>query len=187
MDTRIDVCSTTVVLKVGDITKEEVDAIVNAANSRLLGGGGVDGAIHRAAGPRLLEECRKIGWCDPGDAVVTGAGNLSAKYVIHTVGPIWRGGTKNEKKVLENAYINSLKRAMKKKAKTVAFPAISTGAYGFPLDLAARTSLCAIRKFICEHHGAFDEIRVVLFSNSAFDSFLKEAERCFSKRSFRAG
>ena len=181
MDSIIDVCNTRVVLKIGDITKEKVDAIVNAANSRLLGGGGVDGAIHGAAGPSLLEECKNIGWCDPGDAVVTGAGNLLAMYVIHTVGPVWRGGTENEQKVLENAYISSLRRAAEKKAKTVAFPAISTGAYGFPLDLAARASLCAIKNFICKHPDAFDEIRIVLFSKSAFDSFLREAERCFSK------
>ncbi len=179
MDTIIDVCNTRVVLKVGDITKEKVDAIVNAANSRLLGGGGVDGAIHRAAGPSLLEECRKIGWCDPGDAVVTGAGNLSARYVIHTVGPVWRGGTKNEQKVLENAYISSLKRAMEKKAKTVAFPAISTGAYGFPVELAAPTSLCTIRDFLKAHPNVLKEVRIILFNQKILEGFKKAMKDCF--------
>ncbi len=168
-----------VVLKVGDITKETVAAIVNAANSRLLGGGGVDGAIHAAAGPSLLEECRKIGYCEPGDAVVTGAGNLPAKFVIHTVGPVWRGGTRNEQKVLESAFINSLKRAFEKAVKTVAFPAISTGAYGFPLDVAAKVSLCAIRGFLMEHPDAFEEVRIVLFNQVVFENFSKEAHRCF--------
>ena len=171
--------NTLIVLKTGDITKEKVDAIVNAANSRLLGGGGVDGAIHRAAGPSLLEECRKIGWCEPGDAVVTGAGRLSAKYVIHTVGPIWRGGTRNEEKILASAYMNSLKRAMEVGARTVAFPAISTGAYGYPLNQAAKVSLCAIKKFVEEYPDMFDEIRLVLFGDNTFKAFESAMKRCF--------
>ena len=171
---------TRIVLKQGDITGEHVDAIVNAANSRLLGGGGVDGAIHAAAGPKLLEECRQIGWCDPGQAVVTGAGRLRAKYVIHTVGPVWRGGTRGEERILASAFTESLKRAMEKGARTVAFPAISTGAYGFPLDMAARTSLCAIRDFVKVNPGVFTEIRVVLFHDTAFNAFEQAFRRCFN-------
>ena len=169
--------STKIIIKKGDITKEKVDAIVNAANSRLLGGGGVDGAIHRAAGPTLLEECKRIGWCEPGDAVVTDAGNLSAKYVIHTVGPIWRGGTRGEENTLKNAYISSLKRAMEKKVRTISFPAISTGAYGFPIDLAAKITLLAIKEFLEKNPHVFDEVRLVLFNDKVFNSFKEALER----------
>jgi len=177
---KIDVYGTTLLLKVGDITKEKVDAIVNAANARLLGGGGVDGAIHMAAGPSLLEECRKIGWCDPGNAVVTGAGELNAKYVIHTVGPIWRGGTFNEKNVLKKSYVNSLKRCVERQVKTVAFPAISTGAYGFPIDLAAQVSLCTIKDFLKEHTDIFQEIRIILYNQKILESFKKAMRNCCS-------
>ncbi len=172
---------TRIVLKKGDITREEVDAVVNAANSRLLGGGGVDGAIHRAAGPSLLEECRKIGWCEPGDAVVTGAGKLPARYVIHTVGPVWKGGSRGEERVLADAFKQSLARGMEKKVRTLAFPAVSTGAYGFPLDLAAKVSLCAIRQFLEDHPGVFQEIRLVLFNDKVLDAFSRAFESCFGK------
>jgi len=173
--------NTKILLKTGDITREEVDAIVNAANSRLLGGGGVDGAIHRAAGPSLLEQCRKIGYCAPGEAVITGAGRLKAKYVIHTVGPVWRGGTRGEERVLASAFTQSLRLAREHGARTVAFPAISTGAYGFPMELAARVSLCAIRNYIQEAPDVFDEIKMVLFNEKIFQAFKAAFKNCFKK------
>ena len=131
-----------------DITKMHVDAIVNAANSELKGGGGVDGAIHKAGGPVIMEECRKIGGCPTGEAVITIAGNLPAKFVIHTVGPIWFGGNKNEEKLLAYAYYNSLKLAIENGLKSIAFPNISTGVYGFPKDLASSIAIETTRKFI---------------------------------------
>ncbi|MDD4160299.1 MAG: macro domain-containing protein, partial [Synergistaceae bacterium] len=134
-------------LTIGDITKETADAIVNAANSTLLGGGGVDGAIHRAAGPELLTECAELGGCHPGEAKTTNGYRLPAKFIIHTVGPIWRGGNSNEEITLENAYRNSLKEAVRIGAKTVAFPAISTGVYHFPPDLAADIAVRTIIAF----------------------------------------
>ncbi len=175
----VTIGNTKIALKRGDITQEEVDAIVNAANPRLLGGGGVDGAIHRAAGPSLLQECRQIGYCAPGEAVVTGAGELKARYVIHTVGPVWRGGTRGEERVLASAYKESLKRAVEKGAATIALPAISTGAYGFPVDLAAKVSLCAIKEFVEENPGALEQISLVLFGENIYKAFSKAFEACF--------
>jgi len=138
----------------GDITKIQADAIVNAANSSLLGGGGVDGAIHRAGGPDILEECRVIrnrqGKCKTGEAVVTGAGNLPAKYVIHTVGPVWNGHAEKESKLLADCYHNSLKLAESFGVKTIAFPNISTGVYRFPKDLAGKIAVDEVRKFKSE-------------------------------------
>ncbi|TZF92765.1 O-acetyl-ADP-ribose deacetylase [Chryseobacterium panacisoli] len=135
----------------GDITKIHADAIVNAANSSLLGGGGVDGAIHRAGGPQILEECRAIrnrqGKCNTGEAVVTTAGNLSAKYVIHTVGPVWNNNKEKESKLLATCYYNSLKLAESLGVKTIAFPNISTGVYRFPKDLAGKIAVDEVRKF----------------------------------------
>ncbi len=147
----------------GDITKLKVDAIVNAANSSLMGGGGVDGAIHRAGGPAILEECRQIitwqGRCETGEAVITTGGNLSARFVIHTVGPVWHGGSNNEPILLENAYQNSLKLALENEVETIAFPNISTGVYGFPKDKAARIAIKTVIDFLNVH----DQMRMVYF------------------------
>jgi O-acetyl-ADP-ribose deacetylase len=132
----------------GDITKLGVDAIVNAANTTLLGGGGVDGAIHRAAGPELLAECRTLGGCRPGEAKITGGYRLPARFVIHTVGPVWHGGKHDEPGILANCYRNSLQLAVKKEIKTLAFPAISCGAYGYPIEEAARIALQTTREFL---------------------------------------
>ena len=134
----------------GDITQVSTDVIVNAANSSLLGGGGVDGAIHRTGGPTILEECRKIGGCPTGEAVITNAGDLQAKKVIHTVGPIWRGGASNEAEKLTCCYLNSLKLAEENGLKTIAFPNISTGIYGFPKEKAAHIAITTVKSFVSE-------------------------------------
>ncbi len=152
----------------GDITLLAVDAIVNAANSSLMGGGGVDGAIHRAGGPDIVEECRKFpagpeGRCPRGQAVVTGAGRLPAKWVIHTVGPVWRGGAKGEDAVLADAYRNSLARAVEKGCASVAFPSISTGVYGYPIEKASAVAVATVKAFLAEK-GAPREVVFVLFS-----------------------
>ncbi len=149
----------------GDITAQETDAIVNAANSSLLGGGGVDGAIHRAGGPQILEDCRAIrarqGECPPGEAVITSGGRLKAKHVIHTVGPVWRGGGHDEDRVLASAYRNSLRLAHERGLRTIAFPSISTGAYGFPPERAARIAVATVREFAASHEGLARVIFVV--------------------------
>ena len=144
----------------GDITALEVDAIVNAANTTLLGGGGVDGAIHRAAGPELLAECRTVRGCPPGGAKITRGYRLSARFVIHTVGPIWRGGKHDEAHVLADCYRNSLKLAVENEIKTIAFPAISCGAYGYPIEDAAQITFKTTRNFL----AANDEIQKVIFA-----------------------
>lgn len=160
----------------GDITREEVDAVVNAANSSLLGGGGVDGAIHRAGGPEILDECKKVrsvsGPCPPGSAVITGGGKLKARYVIHAVGPIWRGGGSNEEETLASAYKSSLQLALENEAVTVAFPSISTGAYGFPIEKAAPIAIKTAVDFTSENSG-MKEIRFVLFDERTFEAFEK--------------
>ena len=143
----------------GDITQQETDAIVNAANKSLRGGGGVDGAIHRAGGPKILEECIQIGGCETGEAVITSGGNLKAKYVIHTVGPVYRDGLHNEPRLLENAYKNSLRLASSKGIKSIAFPSISTGAYGYPLEEAAGIALRTAVNYLKEH----DDIKLIRF------------------------
>ncbi len=151
----------------GDITKIDVDAIVNAANNTLLGGGGVDGAIHKAAGPKLLGECIRLNGCKTGEAKITKGYNLPAKYVIHTVGPVWHGGTKNEETLLKNCYNNSLILASNYKIQTIAFPSISTGAYGFPIEKAAQIALNAIKIFL-ESNNSPKLIKLVCFSNNDF-------------------
>ena len=152
----------------GDITKQRVDAIVNAANSTLLGGGGVDGAIHRAAGPELLEECRALGGCPTGQAKITAGYKLPAKWVIHTVGPVWRDGGHGEEELLASCYRNSLALAEQKGARTIAFPSISTGAYGFPMDKAARIAVAELRNFL-ERNSSMEKVVLVCFGKSAFD------------------
>ncbi len=164
----------------GDITEQETDAIVNAANSSLMGGGGVDGAIHRKGGPKILEECKRIRrtqWPNglpTGKAVITTGGNLKAKYVIHTVGPVWRGGKHGEAELLADAYRNSLKLAVSKGIKTISFPAISTGAYGYPMEKAAEVALKTVRDFL-ETEDKLDEVVFVLFTESAYRVYERKA------------
>ena len=159
----------------GDITLQETEAIVNAANTSLLGGGGVDGAIHRAGGPKILEECKKIrakqGGCPTGEAVITTGGNMATEYVIHTVGPVWSGGNRNEDQLLRNAYYNSLNLAKKNGIKSISFPSISTGVYRFPIDKAAGIALTTVKEFIQEYN--FVEVRFVLFSEKDLQVYEK--------------
>jgi O-acetyl-ADP-ribose deacetylase len=161
---------TFIFLEEGDITRQETEAIVNAANSRLAGGGGVDGAIHRAGGPAIMEECRRIGECPTGQAVITTGGNLKARYVIHTVGPIYRDGTRGEEKQLAGAYRESLTLAQKKGIRSLAFPSLSTGAYGYPLDEAAAIALKTIVGFIKEN-PVFDRVGFVLFGHPSYQAY----------------
>jgi O-acetyl-ADP-ribose deacetylase (regulator of RNase III) len=181
MHNEFKVGKATVRLVRGDITEMETDAIVNAANSSLMGGGGVDGAIHRRGGPKILEECKKIRATEwpqglpTGKAVITGAGNLKAKHVIHTVGPVWRGGNRGEPELLAQAYQNSLSTAVAKGLKTVAFPSISTGAYGYPVGDACHVALEAVKEFL-EKEDSLDEVVFVLFSESALEVYADKAE-----------
>jgi O-acetyl-ADP-ribose deacetylase (regulator of RNase III) len=162
-----------------DITTLKLDAIVNAANTSLLGGGGVDGAIHRAAGAKLLEECRKIGGCPTGEARITKGYDLPAKFVIHTVGPVWDGGGYNEDELLANCYRNSLKLAIENDVKTIAFPAISAGVYGFPLERATKIAVGEVKAFL-DKHNEIDEVVFVCFGSEALQIYkrtLAEAGR----------
>ena len=168
---------TTLRLVQSDITRQDVDAVVNAANPSLLGGGGVDGAIHRRGGPAILEACKTIrneqypNGLPAGEAVVTTGGELPARAVIHTVGPIWKGGTHGEETILANAYRNSLERARMYGFRTVAFPSIGTGAYGFPVTLAAPIAIASVAEEVRAHPDAFDEIRFVLFSEADLETY----------------
>jgi len=167
--------NTRVTLVRGDITTQKVDAVVNAANSSLMGGGGVDGAIHRAGGPEIKTACLEIvrahGRLPPGQAVVTTGGRLPARQVIHTVGPVWHGGTSGEDQTLANAYRSSLAAARQEKARTVAFPSISTGAYRYPVDRAAAVALATVRAELEAHPGSLDEVRFVLFGQCTVDAY----------------
>jgi O-acetyl-ADP-ribose deacetylase len=168
--------TTKIELWLGDITKFKADAIVNAANTSLLGGGGVDGAIHRAGGPEILAECRKIrdrqGGCKVGEAVITTAGKLPARYVIHTVGPVWNEGQGDPMKLLENAYANSLRLAAENGIQTIAFPSISTGIYRFPKDLAAEIAIRAVNSYL-ETHNSIEKVTFVCFDEANFAEYQK--------------
>jgi len=167
-------------IKEGDITKQDTDAIVNAANSSLMGGGGVDGAIHRAAGRALVEECRIIrktqypAGLPPGEAVITSGGRLKAKFVIHTVGPIWMGGKKDESEILKKAYRNSLIVAEKSGIGTISFPSISTGAYGFPIEKAAPVAVSTIAEFLLKEARSVEKVYILAFTSSDFAVYRRE-------------
>ena len=173
MDPRVEIVE-------GDITKQQVDAIVNAANTSLLGGGGVDGAIHRAAGPELLQETRKIGGCPTGEARVSKGYRLPARWVIHTVGPIWGGGNRNEDGLLASCYRSCFQAAKEKGVRTIAFPSISTGAYGFPLERATEIALEETRKFL-EGDKSLQKVVFVCFGKQASDTCREIASRVFGQ------
>lgn len=171
----------------GDITEQATDAVVNAANPSLMGGGGVDGAIHRKGGPKILEECKKLratrypSGLPTGEAVITSGGNLKARFVIHTVGPVWRGGKEGEPELLAKAYKSSLRVAVEKGLKTVAFPSISTGAYGYPIEEASKVALRAVVEFL-EEEDKLEEVIFVLYTSSALQVFEENARELLGKR-----
>ena len=163
----------------GDITKiTDVQAIVNAANNSLLGGGGVDGAIHRAAGPQLLAECRALHGCETGQAKITGAYNLPCEYVIHTVGPIWNGGRSKEEELLAGCYYNSMQLAQEHGIRSIAFPSISTGVYSYPVELAAKVAVRTVSRFLEDNPDSFDLVEWVLF-DSVTESVYEVCNECY--------
>lgn len=175
-DNHLQIGKANLSLVAGDITRQDVEAIVNAANSSLMGGGGVDGAIHRAGGPAILEECKKIrdvsGRCPTGQAVITGGGSLKARYVIHAVGPVWHGGSANEATLLAGAYTNSLQLAADAGVLSVAFPSISTGAYSYPVVQASAIALTTIKDFL-RIDSSITDVRFVLFDQHTYDVYLE--------------
>ncbi len=168
----LSINKTKIILKKGDITKESVDAIVNAANSSLMGGGGVDGAIHRVGGSKILDECKiiisKIHRLDTGNAVITTGGNLPSKFVIHTVGPVWNGGKSGEEQLLMNAYLNSLKTGKENNIHSIAFPSISTGVYGYPIEKASLVAFNTVIDFIKNADHEYYEIKFIVFSGKDY-------------------
>ncbi|MFQ5510879.1 MAG: O-acetyl-ADP-ribose deacetylase [Candidatus Krumholzibacteriia bacterium] len=179
MPSNVDIAGSRLALVLGDITRQDTEAIVNAANSTLLGGGGVDGAIHRAGGPAILEACRKIaariGRCPTGEAVITTGGALAATWVIHTVGPVWHGGSSDEPELLASAYRNSLKLAASKNIRTLSFPSISTGAYRFPVERAAGVAVTTVAGVL--ERASFEEVRFVLFSERDLGVYTRALSR----------
>ncbi len=181
----VTVNKTRITVVQGDITKQATDAIVNAANPGLMGGGGVDGAIHRAGGPAILEECKRIvaqqGRLPTGKAVITTGGNLKARYVIHTVGPVWQGGDRNEAELLRSAYYECLKLATQKNLASISFPSISTGAYGYPVDKAAQVAVNAIVSFLNEQVTSLKEIVFVLFDSRTYQAYCSALQAALSR------
>jgi len=185
-EVQITVNQAKLTLTQGDITRQATDAIVNAANSSLMGGGGVDGAIHRAGGPAILEDCKRIvarqGSLPTGKAVITTGGNLEAGYVIHTVGPIWHGGRSGEPELLESAYRESMNLAAEKRLTSLSFPSISTGAYGYPVDKAARIALGAVISFLKEEATSIKEAFFVLFDSRTFEAYASALRELVSQK-----
>ena len=185
MAEKIKIGNTYLKAVLGDITGEDADAIVNAANSGLMGGGGVDGAIHRAGGPAILDDCRrivaKIGRLPAGEAVITTGGRLKARHVIHTVGPVWHGGNSREPEILASCYSESLRIAVDSNLRSIAFPAISTGIYGYPAELAAVTAVAAVAGFIEARDCPLEEVRFVLYDRGSFNIYLNELDRLAGK------